>query len=47
MKSYQFSKIYKRFDKERKKTTHAGVNEKRKTEKKWTLFYNRLFYEAL
>ena len=36
-----------RFDKERKKNTHAGVNEKRKTEKKWTLFYNRLFYEAL
>ena len=23
------------------------ANKKRKTEKKWTLFYNRLFYKAL
>ena len=29
------------------KNTHTVVNEKRKTEKSWTLLYNRLFYEAL
>ena len=39
MKSYQFFKICKHFDKETEKT----VDEKRKTEKSWTLFYNRLF----
>ena len=33
-------KICKCFDKEREKT----VNEKRKTEKNWTLFYKWLFY---
>ena len=37
MKSYQFFKICKRFDKEREKTL----------EKIWTLFYNRLFYKVL
>ena len=47
MKSYQFFKICKRFDKEREKKTYAAVNEKRKTEKSWTLFYNRLFYKVL
>ena len=47
MKSYQFFKILKRLDKEREKNTHAAVNEKRKTEKSWTLFYNRLLYKAL
>ena len=46
MKSYQFFKIWKPFDKEREKT-HVVVNEKRKTAKSWTLFYNRLFYKAL
>ena len=39
MKSYQFFKICKHFDKETEKT----LNEKRKTEKSWTLFYNRFF----
>ena len=34
MKSYQFFKICKRFDKEREKNTYAVVNDKRKTEKK-------------
>ena len=38
MKSYQFFKICKRFDKEREKT----VNEKKKTDNILTLFYNRL-----
>ena len=46
MKSNQFFKIYKRFDKERKKNTGTAVSEKRKTEKKWNLFYNRLFFKA-
>ena len=36
IKSYQFFKI-----------AHTAVNEKRKTEKSWTLYYNRLFYKAL
>ena len=44
MKSYQFFKICKWFDKEREKTIYVAVNEK-KTEKSWTLFYNRLFYK--
>ena len=43
MKPYQFFKIWKPFDKEREKNTHAAVNEKRKTEKRWTLFYNSYF----
>ena len=47
MKSYQFFKICQCFDKEREKNTYAAVNEKRKTEKSWTLFYNRLFYKIL
>ena len=47
MKSYQFFKICKRFDKEREKKTYVTVNEKRNTEKTWTLFYNGLFYEVL
>ena len=47
MKSYQFFKSYKRFDKERKKHPYITVNEKAKVEKKWTLFHNRLFYKAL
>ena len=34
------------FDKERE-NTHTAVNEKRKTETSWTLFYNRLFCKAL
>ena len=34
MKSYQFFKICKRFDKEREKSTYTVVNEKIKTEKK-------------
>ena len=46
MKSYKFFKIYKRIDKEREKT-YVAVNEKRKTEKSWVLFYNMLFYKAL
>ena len=29
------------------KNTYAAVNEERKTEKSWTLFYNRLFYKVL
>ena len=45
MKSYQFFKICKRFDKERE-NTYAAVNEKKKTEKSWILFYNRLFYKS-
>ena len=36
MKSYQFSKICKRFYKEREKNTRTAVNEKRKTEESWT-----------
>ena len=47
MKSYKFFKIWKRIFKEREKNTYVAVNEKRKTEKNWTLFYNRLFYKAL
>ena len=47
IKSYQFFEIYLRVDKEREKNSHALVNEKRKTEKSWTLFYNKLFYKAL
>ena len=43
MKSYQFFKIWKYFDKEKEKNTYAAVNEKRKNEKSWTL----LFYKAL
>ena len=31
----------------RKEKKHAAVNEKRKAEKSWTLFYNRLFYKVL
>ena len=47
MKSHQLFKIYKRFDKEREKNTHTVANGERKTEKSWTLFYNRLFYKAI
>ena len=47
MKFSQVFKISKHFDKERKKTTHTAFNKKRKSEKKWTLFYNRSFYKAL
>ena len=47
MKSFQFSKIYKRFDEKREKNAHTAVNEKRKTDKSCTLFYNWLFYKAL
>ena len=39
MKSYQFFKIYKRFYKKREKNNHTAVNEKRKSEKNWNLFY--------
>ena len=46
MKSYQIFKICKRFNTETEKNTYAAVNEKRKTEKSWTLFYNRLFYKV-
>ena len=46
MKSDQFFKIYKRFDNKRKRT-HTAVNEKRKTEKKSTLYFiTGLFYKA-
>ena len=31
----------------KKKDTYAAINEKRKTEKSWTLFYKRLFYKVL
>ena len=31
----------------KRKNTHTVINEKRKTEKSWTLFYNRLFHKAL
>ena len=40
MKYFQFFKIYKRFNKKREKNTDTTVNEKRKTEKSCTLFYN-------
>ena len=33
MKSYQFSKIWERFDKETEKNTYAAINEKTNTEK--------------
>ena len=37
----------KRFDEERK-NTHTALKAERKTEKKWTLFYNnKLFDKAL
>ena len=39
MKSCQFFKIYKRFYKKREKNNHTTVIEKRKTEKRWNLFY--------
>ena len=39
MKVYQFFKIYKRFYKKGEKNSHTIVNEKRKTEKSWDLFY--------
>ena len=42
-----FSKFKKRFDKEREKNSYDAVNEKRKTDKSWTLFYDRLFYKVL
>ena len=47
MKFYQFFKINKRFYKKREKTLIQQTMRKRKTEKSWTLFYNRLFYKAL
>ena len=48
MKSYQFSKFYKRFCKEREKMLiHPTLNEDKKTTKRWTLLYYRLFYKAL
>ena len=31
----------------KRKKTHTDVNEKRKNEKGWTLFYNRLLHKAL
>ena len=31
----------------KEKKTYAAANEKRKTEKSWTLFYNRSFYNVL
>ena len=43
---FKFSKFTKALKRKEKKT-HAAVNEKRKTEKICTLFYNRFFYEAL
>ena len=46
MKSYQFLKIYKRFYKDREKTL-IQQSMRKKTEKSWTLLYNRLFYKAL
>ena len=46
MKSYQFLKIYKRFDEKREKTL-IQQSTRKKTEKSWTLFYNRLFYKTL
>ena len=30
----------------KEKNNYAAVNEKRKTEESWTLFYNRLFYKG-
>ena len=47
MESYQFFKLYRRFDKERKKHSHSSQWEKKNWEKKWNLFYSRLFYEVL
>ena len=41
-----FSKIYRCFDKERKKHSHSSQWEKKNWEK-WTLSYNRLIYKAL
>ena len=35
-----------KFPQEKEKSTHTTVNEKRKTEKSWTLFYNKLLYKA-
>ena len=46
MKSYQFYKIWKRFDK-KVKNTYAANNEERKAQKSWALFYKWLFYKAL
>ena len=31
----------------KEKNPQTAVKEKRKTEKNWTLFYNRLFYKSL
>ena len=42
-----FSKFEKRFDKEREKNSYEAGNEKRKTDKSWTLFYDRLFCKVL
>ena len=47
IKSYQFFKVWKRFNKEREKNTYAAVDQKRKTEKGWALFYNSLFYKNI
>ena len=49
MKSYQFSKIYKRFYKEREKnpTQTTDKEERFCFVKSWILFYNMLFYKAL
>ena len=50
MKSYHvinFSKVYKLSFREReKKNAHATFNEKRKTEKSWTLFYKRFSLQS-
>ena len=46
MKSYQFFKICKRFDKEIEKTLMQQSIRKEKL-KKVEIFYNRLFYEVL
>ena len=47
MKSYKFSKFPYALIRKENKNAYAAVNQKRKTEKSWTLFYNRLFYKVL
>ena len=42
-----FSKFTNSLIKKEKKNTHTAVNEKIKTKKSWTLFYNKLFCKAL
>ena len=43
----KLSKIYKCFDKERAKTLLKQSMRKKKTEKTWASFYNKLFYKVL